>query len=186
MPSSLTGDRARILRVDVPGRVLGARLLDTVDYADSFWIAHQVDDLEGLTVLARATFGVAPRWVRALLYLRNGIVSPLGLQTSSGGMPEQSANLPRVGERLGLFTVMGLADDEIVLGEDDSHLDFRVSVLRQDAPGRAGVVVTTVVHFHNLLGRTYFTVIKPFHLVIVPAMMRRGVGALEQAAHARG
>jgi hypothetical protein len=166
--------------------VLEARLLATADYADAFWVAHQVDDLEQLTDLARAIFGVAPGWVRALLHLRNGIVSPLGLRTSSGGIPEQSANIPRVEERVGLFRVMGVAEDEIVLGEDDSHLDFRVSVLRQDAEGRAGVVVTTLVHFHNLLGRTYFTVIKPFHLLIVPAMMRRGVVALEQAARPRG
>jgi hypothetical protein len=176
----MASDQPRIRRVEVPGRVLEARLLDTVDYADAFWIARRVADLEELTDLARAIFGDAPAWVHALLRLRGWLVAPFGLITSVDPPSEQPANPPRIGDRVGLFKVMALADDEVVLGEDDRHLDFRVSLLRQDGPGRAGVVVTTVVHFHNLLGRAYFSVIRPFHLVVVPAMMRRGVGVLER------
>jgi len=150
-----------------------------VDYADAFWIAREVSDLEGLTALSRAVFGVRPVWLRALFRLRSWLVSPFGLRTSGNPSPEPSTHPPRIGDRVGLFTVMDLAADEIVLGEDDRHLDFRVSVLRQEASGRAGLVVTTVVRIHNLLGRVYFTVIKPFHRLIVPAMMRRGVDALD-------
>lgn len=180
----MASERPRICRVEVPGRVLEARLLDTVDYADAFWIARGAIDLEDLTALARASFGDAPAWVRALFRLRRWLVAPFGLITSVDPPPEQPANPPQIGDRVGLFRVMGVGDDELVLGENDRHLDFRVSVLRQNASGRAGVVVTTLVHFHNLLGRAYFTVIRPFHLVVVPAMMRRGVGVLEQVSRA--
>ncbi len=31
----------------------------------------------------------------------------------------------------------------------------------------------TVVHHHNATGRAYFTVVKPFHRRIVPALLRR-------------
>ncbi|MEO7642897.1 MAG: DUF2867 domain-containing protein, partial [Ramlibacter sp.] len=70
---------------------------------------------------------------------------------------------------------------EIILGEDDSHLDFRVSVLVRPVPGEADgavqVVVSTVVHCHNLLGRSYLTLITPFHRQVVQAGLRRAARA---------
>lgn len=177
-----TGDRPPVRRVAVPGRVLEAGLLDGLDYADAFWIGREIRDLEQLTDFSRAVFGVPPLSVRALFHLRNRIASLFGLRTSGDPTPERSANPPGLEDRVGLFTVMGVADDELVLGEDDRHLDFRVSVLRQDGPGRPGVTVTTLVHFHNLLGQAYFAAVKPFHRLIVPVMMRRGVAALGSAS----
>ncbi len=64
-----------------------------------------------------------------------------------------------------------------MLGEDDSHLDFRVSVLRQsetemDGGSDARLVVTTVVRCHNRLGRAYITAIRLFHRRVVIASLR--------------
>jgi cysteine synthase len=55
-----------------------------------------------------------------------------------------------------------------VLGFDDKHLDFRVSVTVAPA-GTAGTLVTvsTVVKTNNLPGRTYLAAIMPFHRIIV-------------------
>jgi hypothetical protein len=72
--------------------------------------------------------------------------------------------------------------DELLLGEDDRHLDFRVSVLLRDEGEAQWATVTTVVRFHNALGRAYFAVVRPFHQLIVPALMRR---ALRLAASSR-
>jgi hypothetical protein len=168
---------APIRRVAVPVRVLEAELLARVDYADAFWVGKAVGDLEQLTAFSRAVFGDPPGWVRALLRLRNAVVSPLGLRTSVEPAPEWSGGPPAVGDRVGLFSVKGVGTDELVLGEDDRHLDFRVSMLRQEDEGRPGVVVTTLVGFHGLLGRTYFAAVLPFHRLVVPAMIRRGVEA---------
>jgi hypothetical protein len=172
-------DRPPVRRVAVPERVLEAKLLDRVDYADAFWTGLEEGDLEQLTAFSRAVFGVPPGWVRALFRLRNVIVLPFGLRTSVGPAPEWSGGAPKLGDRVGLFSVAGLGADEIVLGEDDRHLDFRVSVLRHEEGGRQGVVVTTVVRFRNLLGRAYFVFVKPFHRLVVPAMIRRGVEAVD-------
>jgi hypothetical protein len=66
----------------------------------------------------------------------------------------------------------------LVLGEDDRHLDFRVAIqLHTDAANGRELIVGTVVHCHNRLGRIYLRTIAPFHRVIVPA-------SLEQAARA--
>jgi Protein of unknown function (DUF2867) len=39
--------------------------------------------------------------------------------------------------------------------------------------GATSVVVSTVVHCHNLLGRLYIFVIAPFHRLVVKAGLRR-------------
>jgi hypothetical protein len=84
--------------------------------------------------------------------------------------------------RVGVFRVYERTDDEVLLGEDDRHLDFRVSMLLQreglEAPR---VVVATVVRYNGRLGRLYFAVVRPFHRRIVPAMLRRTLGRAAQA-----
>jgi hypothetical protein len=68
----------------------------------------------------------------------------------------------------------------MVMGGDDRHLDFRVAVLvRMDAQGGRELVVVTVVHSHNRLGRTYLAVIAPFHRTILRANLERMVRMLD-------
>ena len=62
---------------------------------------------------------------------------------------------------------------EIVLGEDDRHLDFRLSLLRRTSPAGTQLIATTVVRSHNALGRTYLTVIRPFHHLVIRASLAR-------------
>lgn len=55
---------------------------------------------------------------------------------------------------------------EIVLGDNDRHLDLRVSLLveRGGRDGREKTLsVTTAVRLNDRLGRCYFCFIKPFH-----------------------
>src|SRR5262249_55055917 len=64
---------------------------------------------------------------------------------------------------IGYFPVLSKSAVEMVMGGDDRHLDFRVAVLvRTDAQGGRKLVVVTVVHCHNRLGRTYLAVIGHF------------------------
>jgi len=72
-------------------------------------------------------------------------------------------------ERIYIFRVYKIARDEAILGEDDKHLDFRISVQRRSGD----IVVTKVVHCHNLLGRLYLALITPFHRLVVKSMLRR-------------
>ena len=79
-------------------------------------------------------------------------------------------------DRIGIFKVYGKSETELVLGEDDKHLDFRLSVLRTPdlSPTLGGqLTVSTVVHCHNFLGRAYLLVIAPFHRLVVKASLRR-------------
>ena len=63
----------------------------------------------------------APRWIEALLALRNYLVTPFGLKTSTSN--EASAS-----EIIGIFPIVSQSPDRLVAGFDDHHLDFRVVV----------------------------------------------------------
>ncbi|UWU68963.1 DUF2867 domain-containing protein [Bradyrhizobium sp. NC92] len=107
-----------------------------------------------------------PRWIDALLRLRNILVRPFGLKSSGEGEPAP-------GGMIGLFPVVDETPERLVAGFDDHHLDFRIVV---DVSGNAAskqVTSTTLVRTHNLLGRTYLALIMPFHKLVVRNMMGR-------------
>lgn len=107
-----------------------------------------------------------PRWIDALLILRNIAVMPFGLETD----PATIADTTR---RIGFFPVVNETPERIVLGFDDKHLDFRVVVDLCGFDGQTRVTGTTLVRTHNLLGRTYLAIVLPFHRVIVKSMLKR-------------
>ncbi len=63
----------------------------------------------------------------------------------------------------------------MIVGQDDRHLDFRASILLRASDDRIldEIVCTTVVHFHNMLGRTYLTAIALFHRLVVRSNLWR-------------
>lgn len=65
--------------------------------------------------------------------------------------------------------------NELILGEEDRHLDFRGAALVRAGADRRELVVVTVVHCHNALGRGYLLAIGPFHRAIVKASLARAV-----------
>lgn len=129
---------------------------DTLPRASSLWSLHQPGDFldcysvpSTLSPRQAATRGLAlPGWAAALLKLRNTLVRPFGLKT---GEPERP-----------IFPTCLESDDELILGTDDRHLNFRIGLYRQD--GR--MFMSTWVHPHNAFGRTYLRLVMPFHILI--------------------
>jgi hypothetical protein len=107
-----------------------------------------------------------PRWAEALLTLRNILVKPFGLKTSGAG-----GTTPR--QMIGIFPIVSETSDRLVAGFNDSHLDFRFVVDVAASGDRQQVTATTLVLTHNWFGRTYLTLILPFHRLIVRAMLRK-------------
>jgi hypothetical protein len=136
------------------------------DFLDSFAIEGS-GDLPLPLILERTL--KLPAWVVALLVVRNVVVWPFGLKTGDGIAPTERPDV-KAGDVLSIFPVHSLGDNEAILGDDDRHLDYRISVMRFVAPSR--IVVSTWVRPHNWLGRAYLAMVLPFHKVIVPAMMR--------------
>ncbi|RTQ47831.1 DUF2867 domain-containing protein [Hymenobacter gummosus] len=157
--------------------------LSRLDFADAYQVPLPATAPVQPLPLAYALLGQAPGWVRSLLRLRDALVRALGLRTFPVRPTHPDPAGLRPGDEFGPFGVLRVLPTEVLLGQDDRHLDFRVSVLR--LPDAA--VVSTAVRFHNRLGRLYFALIRPFHRLIVPAMLRFGCRRLarpEQAASA--
>eukprot|EP00439_Symbiodinium_sp_Y106_P089257 s1_g1793.t1 len=108
-----------------------------------------------------------------LVQLRNLIVKPLGLKTSDdveAEPPATTGEAPEVGDRIGFFKIYRISEHEIILGEDDVHQDFRVSLYRQvEAPSK--LYAATCCQRHNLFGYAYLAAILPFHKMIVKGML---------------
>lgn len=163
----------------------GTAIHATLPGAD-FFDAYEVPDCHPSRTALQTWLDVAartPRWTQQLMALRNRLVQLVGLKAlgqlhdqhaPASGAPAHDARSYRVGDRVGIFRIRHLSDTEVVMGEDDKHLDVQVSLTKHAVAGRpATVVVTTVVHIHNLLGRVYMAVVTPFHRRIVPTMLRR-------------
>ena len=142
-------------------------LYATTDFSDAYAIELPPGATSDPESLARFIFSRRSVWGDALMKLRDALVAGLGLKTTRA---LASLNAEDRAERIEFFRIYKTTPTEIVLGEDDSHLDFRVSVLcspgaSPDAARR--VTVSTVVHCHNLLGRIYIRIIAPFHRRLV-------------------
>ena len=114
-----------------------------------------------------------PCWTRSLLAIRDLAVSPFGLKATSSlptdAMVRESV---AIGESINFFQVHGIDENEIILGEDDSHLDFRIAVRRdRDRPSR--ISLATWVRTHNPLGVVYLRSITAFHILIVNSSLAR-------------
>jgi hypothetical protein len=160
--------------VPLPSQSSLADLYPTASLADSYIVRLPTGIVEDPESLARHVFENPEPWIDNLLVARDTLMSLFGVK-SAAAMREAGD------ERIGMFKVYSKSADEIVLGEDDKHLDFRISVLRQMRAISTGeapyLVVTTVVHAHNMLGKLYLLAATPAHKLIVPSMMQRASDA---------
>ena len=143
-------------------------LYNAADLSDAFAVWLPAGTSNNPELLARFIFANQPSWIAWLMKMRDLIVACFGLKTGK--------HLATLGNRVGIFKVYSTNQNEIVLGEDDKHLDFRISILLS-APsqpnGNHQLVVSSVVQCHNRLGRTYLFIIAPFHRMVVKASLRR-------------
>ncbi|MEO6124079.1 MAG: DUF2867 domain-containing protein, partial [Ilumatobacteraceae bacterium] len=132
--------------------------LPAVDFADTFTLrlppgsSRDVEDWHRALVT-----GSSPAWVGASMAVRNRVARGLRLHT----VPGSGDGSP--------FALRRRVGDMILMGADDKHLDFRAVLRVVDDD----LEFVTVVHHHNAIGRTYFSIVKPFHRRIVPALLRR-------------
>jgi hypothetical protein len=124
-------------------------ILPGFQFADAYKVAapRGLDAIEA----TRLAFAHGPLWIRTLMGLRNRLGRLVGLRPA-----------PASG-----FPVVSQAADEVVLGFNDKHLDFRIVV----AVAGGFATVTTIVRWHNAWGRAYLAAIMPFHRAIAARMI---------------
>ncbi|WP_458129667.1 DUF2867 domain-containing protein [Pseudomonas sp. Z2-11] len=157
-----------IKSVPVPSRSGITHLYNPMNLADAFAVRLPAGTSSDPDLLARFILLHQPSWIGWLLTVRDTIVACFGLKTAR--------HLASLANRVGVFKVYSTNQTEIVLGEDDKHLDFRISILcseEAEPEGNRQLVFSTVVQCHNRLGRAYIFVIAPFHRLVVRASLLR-------------
>lgn len=168
----------------LPGSIIAKDLNGKADYIDCFGIltrdnSHSIDYLTAMVFTSFYRFW----WMKALFMMRNFLVRPLGLKTDDipDAVKIDPAMYYNIGYTAVFFNVLERSDREIIMDGDDRHLYFRISTMLYNDPSMNGQVLclTTLVRFHNTLGRIYFTAIKPFHRIIMKSLLKR----VEMDAH---
>lgn len=138
---------------------------DQADWGDAFAVRSE-RRFEDAEQVAQVIMGSLPRWASGLMALRDRIVAPLGLKTG-GSMADN-----RQVETIGPFPVLEKSPQTIVLGADDTHLNFRVVIELTHFETDLQVQLATLVKRNNALGVGYLAAIMPFHKLIVATMLR--------------
>lgn len=158
----------RARAIALPAGVQVASLYPGAFLADAYAIDLPPDATQDALTLAHFSLTHQAPWVGWLMGMRDAIVARFGLKTARALQADTAGTA-----RIGIFRVYETLPGEVVLGEDDRHLDFRLSMQRSADQ----LVAVTVVHCHNLLGRSYIRVIAPFHRMVVRSMLNRAAKA---------
>ncbi|GGC83273.1 hypothetical protein GCM10011508_08260 [Flavobacterium lutivivi] len=172
----------RVVKVNFPEKSILSN--EQFDYFDCY--QGKLINTENISVVdvCKSFFSTAPNWVDKLFYLRNRVVSLFGLKVPKSEK-DKTAILAEFkgeeGEQLGLFKVLERRENEIVLGENDKHLNFKVSILLDKLETNSkSITISTIVVFNNWFGKLYFLPVKPFHKLIVPIMLKSILKDLEK------
>jgi hypothetical protein len=166
-----------IVACDIPAAsVLDRGMLESAYFRDSY-SAPLSDAKAGIVDIFFGIFGHHPKWMKMAIIVRNKIVLLFGLDapTSTEILQPQIKSHYAVGDKIGPWPIYHLTQDELVAGQDNKHLDFRLSVLKTADAGKTSVVVSTVCDVHNTFGKVYLFFIVPFHKWGVKKIMANAV-----------
>lgn len=141
-------------------------LFSKIDFSDTFATTNHLNNIEEITTLV---FKTTPKWVQYLLMLRNKLVAFIGLKSS---IPDDYNETFVEGGYVSFFKIYHINTDEIILGLDDSHLNFR-AIINKIASDSYNIKVTTLVEYNNLKGKIYMAVVKPFHRLVLMSMVKK-------------
>lgn len=135
------------------------------NYEDCFTDIIKDKPLISSKELFNLIFVQYPKWILFFLKLRDLIVKPLGLQTNKSFED----------------IILEQCNNEIILGTEDKHLTFYVSLFCSDINnGKQTISISTVVKYKNILGRLYFATIWLFHRIIVHYLFKRAIKKLNK------
>lgn len=140
-------------------------------YVDCFGVEYR--GAESIDALLTKMFTM-PSWADFLLFVRDKVVAVFGLKTDKKD-EHHIALRYEVGDKAVMFTVIARNEKEIVMAEDDKHLNFRTSMMLD---GNTIYSITTV-RYNNFFGRFYFFFVKPFHGMIIKSGLAKLTNSLK-------
>jgi hypothetical protein len=164
-----------ITAISVPPASSIAKQLQGAYFLDSYEMPLEHAGRSALEIYL-GVISKTPAWINFLMAIRNRAVLLFGLKNLGhlGDLTQnKTASDYRIGDRIGIFTLLSNTDNEVIMGDADKHLEVKVSICKLVQDGKESVAATTVVHTHNLLGRVYMLFVAPVHKLVVPAILVR-------------
>ncbi|MEY4269260.1 MAG: hypothetical protein RLZZ58_476 [Pseudomonadota bacterium] len=160
-----------------PESALDRHKVESAWFSDSYRAPLRAPAMP-VTDLFEAVLGHSPRWVKAMLAVRNRLASWAGLAVPPAAAIQRFERKDHyaVGDLIGPWPIYHLSEHELIAGRDNRHLDFRLSVLKLDAAGPA-VAFSTICNVHNRAGKLYLFFIVPFHRWGMRHLMRRAIAS---------
>ena len=160
----------KVYRLDkIPEKSVILSDFGKVDYADSYQIRISANgnSVDKVTTDIFKT----PHWADNLMKLRDFIVKPFGLKTGDKTDIVIEPYYP-IGSKAVYFTVLERNENEIVMAENDKHLNFRTSVMVDTDTSGSTIYLSTIVQFNNFYGKLYFLPVKPFHQLMIRSLLK--------------
>ncbi|NMA74727.1 MAG: DUF2867 domain-containing protein [Bacteroidales bacterium] len=143
------------------------------DYSDSFECNFASSKEIKADDVQIAFWSAKPIWINWLFKLRNLLVKPFKLDSNVDSHSEDLKNAIRTGKPHAGISIPAKSENETVLQVDDKHLTFYVSVQIKDKDKNSRcIIVSTLVCYHNTMGKCYFAIICPFHKIIVRNILK--------------
>ena len=168
-----------VVECDVPsGSMLGREFVEQAYFRDSYRVPLIHREL-GIVDVFFGIFAHHPWWMKLLLIVRNKLVYLAGLDapTASEILHVEIKDHYVVGEKIGVWPIFALSENEVVVGRDNKHMDFRLSVLKVLEGDGTSVVVSTICSVHNLFGKLYLFFVVPFHRYGVRRLLGNALAA---------
>lgn len=163
----------QVIEVPIPHDCSLLDRFQTVYFCDAYQTSLSKPNLS-VQDAYEAVFAHPPGWVKGLMKIRGLVASALGLKHMDDAVLAQDQGTPyRVGQRVGIFSVQSIEPNELIVGDDDKHLNFRISIYRSSANGAQVLTLSTAVEIHNKVGKFYMLAVTPFHRFIAKSMLQK-------------
>ncbi|MDN5202777.1 DUF2867 domain-containing protein [Fulvivirgaceae bacterium BMA10] len=168
-----------VIEVELNKGYLISKQSGAIDYSDVFQMkTKSLNEIPEPKDCMIAFFKSFPPFLIKLLLLREKIARIFGLKTASEtSQAEREKTLNefegKVGDSIAIFEVIGKDHMELLTGQKDKHLDFKLSFISYEKDNHAIVELATTVNIHNILGRFYFFFVKPIHRLYMKRILRR-------------
>ena len=154
-----------VVECDVPSEsALGKDRVERANFRDAYCAPLSHPNL-GVVEIFHGIFAHRPAWMNVILIARNNAAALIGLEvpTNSEILNAKKKDAYAIGEKIGPWPIYFLGEDELVAGRDNTHMDFRLSIMKVRECGVPSVIISTICMVNNGFGRLYLSSVIPFH-----------------------
>jgi hypothetical protein len=174
----------KIKKSKIPTNSLAEKYLPA-DYSDVYEMIVEKNSQLTPDNLLIAFWTDFPAWVQCLFRLRDILVKPFGLKGADDNynyFQQKFTEMVRTSETYKQMSIPAKNENETILQMADKHLTAELSChIENIIDNKLKISIITLVHYHNVFGKIYFNVIKPFHRIIVKTIMKRSVANIKQS-----